>query len=123
VAGIEKKTGQTLNSPGLAHGLSTAPLASRHRGAGGGAVDNPAHCLLDHKPEDDISFRSPVQDAPVFTMLGRERTTYMGSIAPVCRFWKQTFAAYFVGHSYGRLEWRLWPVDAQTKLTIVRECS
>jgi hypothetical protein len=80
VAGIEKKTGQTLNSSGLAHGLSTAPLASRHRGAGDGAVDNPAHCLLDHKPEDDISFRSPVQDASVFTMLGRERTTYIGSV-------------------------------------------
>jgi hypothetical protein len=33
---------KTLNDHRFAHGLSTAPLASRYREAGGGAVDNPA---------------------------------------------------------------------------------
>ena len=36
------------NRAGFASGLSTAPLASRHRRAGGGAVDNPAYWLHDH---------------------------------------------------------------------------
>jgi hypothetical protein len=37
---MEKRTRQTLNIPGFAHGLPTAPLAScRIEAAGGGAVD------------------------------------------------------------------------------------
>jgi hypothetical protein len=68
---IEKRTGQTLNIPGFAHGLSTAPLASCCiEAAGGGAVDNPAHWQIDHNPIDDIPFRSPVQQRAGFYQPG-----------------------------------------------------
>jgi hypothetical protein len=45
-----------MNRAGFAHGLSTAPLASRHRWAGGGAVDNPAYWIPNHLIE--TTFRS-----------------------------------------------------------------
>jgi hypothetical protein len=66
-----------LNFPGLAHGLSTAPLASRQRKAGGGAVDNPAHCLSDQKSQDDISFQSPAQTRIGPATLEIKRNTYI----------------------------------------------
>ena len=79
-----KRTRQTLNIPGFAHGLPTAPLAScRIEAAVGGAVDNPAHWLIDHNPIDDIPFRSPVQQHAGSTSLEIERTTYTGSISRV----------------------------------------
>lgn len=70
-----------LNSSGFAHGLSTAPLASRLRGAGGGAVDNPAHCLSDHKSKEDIPFRSHARTCIGLTTSGIEWSIYIGSIA------------------------------------------
>ena len=63
MVGIENQDRQTLNSPGFAHGLSTAGRLPALEARWRPAVGNPAPCSLDHKTKDNIPFRSPIQRA------------------------------------------------------------
>ena len=71
MVGIENQDGLTLNFPGFAHGLSTAGRLPALEARWRPTVDNPAHCVIHHKFQDDIPFRSPSWEI--------ERTIYIGA--------------------------------------------
>ena len=89
MVGIENQDRQTLNSPGFAHGLSTAGRLPALEARWRPAVGNPAPCSLDHKTKDNIPFRSPIQRAafPAWKLNGLPISEHSSSQNPDLADW------------------------------------